>query len=144
MVVVSWIIIFFFGKLSIKKYLPASVLILLVEKLHAAHGKKNKWWIFYNKPKSYLYGEFPYQIGPFLMLALWTLKKTYGDFKPFILLNAAISAFFSFPLTYMAKQIKYYRLHRVNHIQMFFYFFYKAFLLYGFQYVIERGFSKEE
>lgn len=140
MIGLSWFIILLFGKESIKKYLPASILILLVENLHAAHGKKQRWWVFYNKPKSYFFGEFPYQIGPFLMLALWTLKKTYGDFKPFILLNAGISAFFAFPLTYMAKQIKYYRLNRINHVQFFFYFFYKAFLLYGFQYLIERGF----
>lgn len=142
MVGISWFIILLFGKENIKKYLPASALILLVEKLHAAYGKKKRWWVFYNKPKSYFFGEFPYQIGPFFMLALWTLKSTYGDFKPFVLLNAAISGFFAFPLTYMAKQLKYYRLHRFNHVQLFFYFFFKSFLLYGFQYLIERGFSK--
>ncbi len=144
MVGLSWFIILLLGKENIKKYLPASIFILFVEKLHAAHGKKQKWWVFYNKPKSYFFGEFPYQVGPFFMLALWTLKKAYGDFKPFILLNAGISAFFAFPLTYMAKQIKYYRLNRINHVQFFFYFFYKSFLLYGFQYLIERWFSKRE
>ncbi len=137
MVLLSWLTLPLLGTRNIKRFLPASLLIFLVEMLHARYGKKHRWWVFYNKTKSPFFGELPFQIGPFLAVSLWFLKWTYGNFMQFILLNGISTANFTFLVTYFSKKFRYYRLVQINNFQFFLYFFSKAFLLYWFQYLIE-------
>ena len=96
MVLLSWLSLFFLDKRYIKRFLPASVLIFFVEALNVQFAKKRKWWVFYNKPKSYVSGELPFNIGPFFALSMWVLKWSYGNFKRFLLLNAIIHSFLCF------------------------------------------------
>lgn len=138
MVLLSWLSLCFLDKRHIKRFLPASVLIFFVEALNVQFGKKRKWWVFYNKPKSYVSGEMPFNIGPFFALSIWILKGSYGNLKRFLLINAIIHAFFAFILMKIMKKIKVLKLVRINGFQFFIYYFYKAFLLYGFQYLIEN------
>lgn len=137
MVLMSWLTLPLLGSRNIKRFFPASILIVLIEILHARIGKKRRWWVFYNKPKSYLFGEFPFDIS-FLVISMWILKWTYGNFKRFILLNAILNATFAFPISSFSRKVRYYTLVRLNHFQFFLYFFYKAPLLYGFQYFFEN------
>lgn len=138
MIVLSWSSLPFLGGRNIKRFLPASALVVLLEALNVQVGKRRKWWMFYNKPNSYISGEFPFNIGPFFIGSMWILKCTYGNFKKFILLNATVNAFFAFILINLMKKLKVAKLVRFNELQFFLYFFYKAFLLYGFQHMIER------
>ena len=138
MVLLSWVSLSFFGCSHLKRFLPASVLAVILEALNVQVGKKRKWWVFYNKPNSYISGEFFFNIGPFFVVALWALKLTYGNFKQFIILNAIIHAFFAFIQMKLMEKLKVVKLVRLNKFQFFLYFFYKAFFLYGFQYIIER------
>ena len=138
MVVLSWLSLLFIGTRNIKRFFPATLIIGIIEIMNARIGKKRKWWVFYNKPNSYLFSELPFNTGPFICISLWTLKLAYGNFKKFILLNAIVHAFFSFPYTIFAKKVRYYSLVRFNNFQFFLYFFSKAFLLYGFQYLFEN------
>ncbi|MGM0903053.1 MAG: hypothetical protein ACQEXB_18390 [Bacillota bacterium] len=137
MVLLSWLSFAFLGKRNIKRFLPASVLVVFLEALSVQVGKKRKWWTFYNKPKSYITGELPFNLGPFLVGSMWILKWTYGNFKQFILLNAIVNAFFAITLVKLMEKLKVAKLVRLNNFQFFLYFFYKAPLLYGFQYIIE-------
>ncbi|MCQ6276077.1 hypothetical protein JMM81_14175 [Bacillus sp. V3B] len=138
MVLLPWFSLPFFGWRNIKRFLPASILVIILEALNVQVGKKRKWWVFYNKPKSYIWGEFPFNIGPFLVASMWILKWTYGNFKQFLLLNAIINAFFAFILRRIMEKLKVFKLVRFNELQFFLYFFYKAFFLYGFQYMIDN------
>jgi hypothetical protein len=99
MILLSWLTFPLLGSHNIKRFLPASILIFFVETLHARYGKKQRWWVFFNKPKSFLFGELPFEIGPFLALSMWFLKWTYGNFKWFILLNGITHAIFAYPTT---------------------------------------------
>jgi hypothetical protein len=138
MVLLSWITIPFLNWRSIKRFFPAFIFVFLINCIDVPIGKKRRWWSFYNKPHSFFYNEFPFLIGPMLAVALWTLKWSYGNFKKFIMLNA----FFHLIFTILAKSlfawIKLFKLVRLNAFQFFLYFFYKAFLLYGFQYIYEN------
>ncbi|WP_404330346.1 hypothetical protein [Mesobacillus maritimus] len=136
-VLLSWLSLSFFGKRNIKRFLPASVLIVLLEAFTVQVGKKRKWWTFFNKPSSYITGELPFNIGPFLVGSMWILKWTYGNFKQFILLNATVNAFFAFILIKLMEKLKVAKLVRFNNFNFFLYFFYKAPLLYALQYTIE-------
>ncbi|MFB9759287.1 hypothetical protein [Ectobacillus funiculus] len=138
MIVLSWASLPILGRRNIKNFFPASALVVLLEALNVQIGKKRKWWIFYNKPNSYISGEFPFNIGPFFIGSMWILKWTYGNFKRFILLNATVNAFFAFIVIRLMTKLKVAKLVRLNEFQFFLYFFYKAFFLYGFQYMIEH------
>ena len=72
---------------------------------------------------------------------MWILKWTYGSFKQFILLNVIVDSFFAFIIVRLTEKLKVAKLVRLNNFQFFLYFFCKAPLLYGIQYIIE---SKKE
>ncbi|WP_018663807.1 hypothetical protein [Heyndrickxia acidiproducens] len=144
LVVFSWSTLIFFGKNNMKRFFPATLVLVLFEIINGMIGKKRKWWFFYNKPHSHLFGEFPFYIGPFLTNSLWILKCTYGNFKKFILTNAAIDFLFTFPLIKLFGKVKYISLKKLNHFQFFLYYFYKAFLLYGIQYLFEKNYALKD
>ncbi|MEK5443635.1 hypothetical protein [Fredinandcohnia sp. FSL W7-1320] len=138
MVLLSWSTLPFLGLQNIKRFLPVSILIGVIEAINAIIGKRRKWWVFYNKPNSYIFNEFPFNIGVFLVISIWLMKWSYGNFKRFILLNAIGNAFFAYPFSKFARKIKYYTLVRFSHFQFFIYFFSKAILFYWFQYLFEK------
>lgn len=138
MILLSWLSLPFIGRSSIKKFFPASILIVIFEAFNVLIGKKRKWWVFYNNPNSYISGEFPFNVGPFLIGTIWILKWTYGNFKKFILLNTIVDAFFAFVIPKLLEKLKVAKLVRLNNFQFFLYMFYKAFILYGFQYIVEK------
>ncbi len=138
MVLLAWLTVPFLGVKGIIRFLPASFLVTLIEGINVQIGKRRKWWVFFNKPKSYLFGEFPFNIGPHLVGSLWILKLTFGNFTKFILLNAIVDAFFAFPFAKICKKIRYCKLVKLNGFQFFLYVFYKAFILYGLQYIFEK------
>jgi len=138
MIFLSWLSFSFLGLRNIKRFLPASILIVLFEAINVQIGKKRKWWVFYNKPKSYISGEFPFNIGPFLVISMWLLKWGYGNLKKFLLLNVIIDSFFASIYVTILEKLKIARLDRMNNFQFFLYFFYKSFFLYGFQYIFEN------
>jgi hypothetical protein len=138
MVLIAWSTVPLIGLQNLKRFLPVSILIGIVEVINAEIGKKGRWWIFYNKPNSYLFNEFPFNIGVFFVFSLWLMKWSYGKFTKFILLNAIGNAFFAYPFAKFARKIKYFSLVRLNHLQFFFYFFSKVILFYGFQYMFEK------
>ncbi|MEH7118547.1 hypothetical protein V7128_14150 [Neobacillus vireti] len=138
MVVLAWSTLPFMGLNNLKRFFPASLFIGAVEVINAIIGKKRKWWVFYHKPNSYLFGELPYNIGPFMIISMWILKWTFGNFKRFMILNALLNGFFAFPFSIWADKVRYYKLVRFNHLQFFLYFFSKSFLFYGFQWFLEK------
>ncbi|MDQ0975912.1 hypothetical protein QFZ31_005790 [Neobacillus niacini] len=137
MVLLVWLTIPFLGVRNIKKFLPASIFIVIVEILLAQIGKERKWWVFYKK-NSFISVVLPFYIGPFLIGSMWILKWTYGNFKRFITLNAIVDGMFAILMMGLLKKLKLVTLVRFNKIQFFLYLFLKSFLLYGFQYLIEK------
>ncbi len=138
MVFLSLISLPFLGSRNIKRFISASILIVIIEIINVRVGKKKKWWFFYNKPNSMITGELPFNIGPFWVGSMWILKWTYGNFKRFILLNAIVDSAFVITLSVFFKKLKIFTLVRMNKFQFFLYFFLKAFLLYGFQFLFEN------
>ncbi|ULT59297.1 hypothetical protein L1999_12535 [Neobacillus drentensis] len=138
MILLSCLPIPFIGRRSLKRFLPAAIFIIIFEVLNVHIARKRKWWVTYKKSNSFLRFEFPMIVGPFFVSTLWILKSTYGNFKKFILLNASINTFFAFVITKVTEKLKLAKLIRLNQFQFFLYLFYKAFILYGFQYLIDR------
>jgi hypothetical protein len=138
MVIVSWTTALFLGKQNIKRFMPASIFAVAFEAINVLYAKKKKWWVFYNKPKSYVTGEMSFNIGPFIVASMWILKWTYGNLGKFLLLNAGINAFFAFIVIRFLDRLKVARLKKISQPQFFLYFFFKSFFLYGFQLMVDK------
>jgi hypothetical protein len=137
-IMIPWLSLLFLGKRNIKRFSLAGVFIVIFEIINHMYGKKRKWWKFYDKRKSFFKDELPFSIGPYLPLSMWLLKFSYGNFKKFVLLNAIADGVFAFFFIDVLKKIKIIRLDRLNHFQFFIYLHYKAYLLYGVQYLYEK------
>jgi hypothetical protein len=137
-IVVPWLSILFLGKKNIKRFSIAGIFIVIFEIINHMYGHKHKWWKFYDKKKSFIKDELPFSIGPYMPLSLWILKYSYGNFKKFVLLNVISDGIFAFFMIDLLKRFKIIGLKRLNHIQFFVYLHYKAYLLYGFQYLYEK------
>lgn len=137
-VIVPWLTLIFMGKRDIKRYAPAGIFIIIFEILNHLYGHGRKWWKFYDKKPSFLRDELPFSIGPYGPLSMWLLKNSFGNFKKFIILNVIADGLFSFVIIDVLKRVKIIRLNRLSHLQFFVYIHYKAYLLYGFQSLLEK------
>ncbi|MBT2654212.1 hypothetical protein J7E81_03000 [Bacillus sp. ISL-18] len=138
LIMIPWLSLLFIGKKTFKRYSFAGVFISIFEIINHIYGHQRKWWKFYDKPKSFLRDELPFDIGPYMPLSLWILKFSYGYFKRFVLVNVFANAFFAFLFMPFLKKFKIVRLNRLNYFQFFFYIHYKAYILYGVQYLFEK------
>ena len=138
LILVPWISVLFIGKRNLKRYSLASFIIGIFETLSHVYGRKQKFWVFYDKPKVFIKDELPFDLGPYMPMSMWILKFSYGNFKKFVLMNVIANGFFAFLFMPFLKKIKIIRLHRLNYVQFFFYIHHKAYLLYGTQYLIEK------
>jgi len=103
------------------------------------YGHQRKWWKFYDKKDSFIKDELPFSIGPYMPLSMWLLKSSYGNFKKFLLLNIIVDGIFAFYFIDVLKRLKIVSLNRLSHFQFFIYLHYKAYLLYGVQYLFEKA-----
>ncbi|AST91294.1 MULTISPECIES: hypothetical protein [Sutcliffiella] len=141
-VIFPWLTLLFIGKSNFKRYSVAGVFIIVFEIFNHLYGNKKKWWKFYDKKDSFLKDELPFSIGPYAPFSMWLLKYSYGSFKKFLLLNVLADGIFAFIMMDIMKKFKIIRLNRLSRIQFFFYIHYKAYLLYGVQYLYEKWRSR--
>lgn len=137
-ILLPWLSLLFIGKRSLKRFSFSGIFIIIFEIMNHLYGHKRKWWKFYDKQKSFVRDELAFSVGPYMPLSLWLLKLSYGNFKKFVLLNVIADGLFSFFIIDVLKRMKIIRLNRLNHFQFFIYIHYKAYLLYGFQYLLEK------
>jgi len=138
LVLIPWLTMLFIGKRSLKRYSFSGIFIIIFEIINHIYGHKRKWWKFYDKPKLFVRDELPFSIGPYMPLSMWLLKYSYGNFKKFVLLNVIADGIFAFIIMDVLKKMKILRLNRINKFQFFIYIHYKAYLLYGVQFLYEK------
>ncbi|MFE8702837.1 hypothetical protein ACFYKX_19720 [Cytobacillus sp. FJAT-54145] len=133
-----WITVPLLGKDTIRRFLPATIFILLVVRLESMIAKRRKWWWFYEKLHPKLGGEFPLLWGPFLIGAMWILKYTFGRFYTYLVTNLIVDGIFTFPLMSLFKNLGIGGLVRLEKYQLSLLFFIKSLLLYGSQLIIDK------
>ncbi|WP_047986467.1 hypothetical protein [Ornithinibacillus californiensis] len=138
-IILPWMSLLFIGKRNVQRFSVAGIFIIVFEILNHLYGHKRSWWKFYDKKDSFFKDELPFSIGPYAPLSMWILKYTYGNFKKFVILNLIFDALFAFPIIDILKRYKIISLNGINHIQFFIYLHYKAYLLYGVQYLYEKA-----
>ncbi|MCM3727764.1 hypothetical protein M3226_19060 [Neobacillus cucumis] len=137
-ILIPWLSLLLIGKRSFKRYSLAGVFIVIFEIINHLYGHKRKFWKFYDKRRSFFKDELPFSVGPYMPFSMWLLKYSYGNFKKFVLLNVISDGLFAFLFIDILKKFKIISLNRLSHFQFFIYLHYKAYLLYGIQYLIEK------
>ena len=137
-IVIPWLSLLFIGKRSMKRYSFAGIFIVIFEIINHLYGHKRHWWKFYDKRRAFIRDELPFSVGPYMPLSMWILKFSYGNFKKYVFLNVISDGLFAFLIIDVLKKLKIISLGRLNHIQFFIYLHFKAYLLYGVQYLIEK------
>ncbi|WP_370521778.1 hypothetical protein [Virgibacillus sp. MSP4-1] len=129
-----------------KRFFISGMVIVIIELINHKVGQKRNWWAFYDRKKSFMTNELPFSIGPYMPIAMWILRFSFGNFKKFLLTNAVSDGTFAYIGMKLLQKIKIIRLNRLNQLQFFVYLYYKAFILYGVQYLVEnrRGKSKAD
>jgi hypothetical protein len=138
LILFPWLSLLFLGKRNVKRFSLAGIFIVIFEIINHKVGQKRNWWKFYDKRKSFLTNELPFSIGPYMPLSLWLLKFSYGNFKKFVVLNVIVDGLFAFLIMDFFRKIKIIRLNKLSRSQFFLYIHYKAYILYGVQYLIEK------
>jgi hypothetical protein len=137
-ILIPWLSLLFIGKRSIRRYSIAGIFIIIFEIINHLYGHKRHWWKFYEKRKSFIRDELPFDVGLYMPFSMWILKYSYGNFKKFVLLNVLSDGLFAFLFINILNKFKIVRLNRINNIQFFIYLHYKAYILYGVQYLYEK------
>jgi hypothetical protein len=137
-IIVPWLSLLLFGRRDFRRFSFAGMFIIVFEIINHLYGHKRNWWKFYEKNKSFMRDELPFSVGPYAPLSMWLLKFSFGNFKKFVGLNAIADGAFAFLIIDILKKLKIIRLNKLNHIQFFIYLNYKAYLLYGIQYLYEK------
>ncbi|MEH7385564.1 hypothetical protein V7147_09170 [Bacillus sp. JJ1521] len=140
MLIISWLSLLLMGKNSVKRFLPAGVFMALFTRWENVVAKKRTWWWWYEKLHPKLPGSFPFVWGPFMIGSMWILKLTYGNFFRYLILNLIVDSIFTFVL--VDKWLTKWgiaSLVRMKKIQLSLLLFIDSLLLYGFQYLIEKG-----
>ena len=138
MMVLPWFSIPLLGRATIKRFLPATILIACVVKINNITAKKRNWWKFYNSIHPKIPGDIPFILGPYFILSIWILKLTYGKLTLFIITNAIGHILFAFPGMKLLNELGIVSYIKMKPIQLTLLLTIRGFLLYGFQFVIEK------
>jgi hypothetical protein len=112
MMILPWFSIPLLGRSTIKRFLPAAILIGCVVKINNITAKKRNWWKFYN---------------------------TYGKLTLFWITNAIVHVLFAFPGMKLLKRLGIVSLIQMKPIQLTLLLTIRGFLLYGIQFAIEKS-----
>jgi hypothetical protein len=101
-------------------------------------AKKRKWWIFHSRIHPKIPGDIAFIIGPYLFSSLWILKLSYGRYPLYSIINTITHFLFSFPGMNFLKRLGIVSLERMSPIKLVLLMEFRAFLLYGFQFLMEK------
>ena len=138
MMILPWLFIPLLGRRSIKRFLPATIFICCVVKINNITAKKRNWWNFHTSIHPKVSGDIPFILGPYILFSLGLLKFTYGNLKVFTITNAIVHILFSFPGMKLLKRLGIVSLERMKPVQLTLLLTIRGFLLYGFQFAIEK------
>jgi hypothetical protein len=138
MMILPWFSLPLLGRRALKRFLPATIFISFLVKYNNYIAKKRKWWIFTNSIHPKIAGDIPFILGPYSLSALWVLKLTYGKFPLFIMINAIGHILFAYPGMKLLRRLGIVSLVRMKPIQLTLLLTIRGFLLYGFQFALEK------
>jgi len=139
-IIISWISIIFLPKSSFRKFLPVTIFCSLLVIIGCFFSYRYSWWRVKGSIPELIFMDLSFIFGPFFAGTMWVFHLTFGKFKRYVLLNAFFNLLFSFPFTtYFFQKYGVYRLDNFKRIHLFSFYFAFAFIIYGYQLLIDRS-----
>ncbi|RLQ97466.1 hypothetical protein [Falsibacillus albus] len=132
LLIVPWLTFPLLGKSSIKRFLPAVLIITVVTKIIDIIGDKRYWWKFYQDLPP-IKGVDVFNLGPYFITSLWILKMTYQKFWLYVLTNVVVQYLFIFFGLDFLKKIGIVSLKKIPKLQYWAVDLFRLLLLYAFQ-----------
>jgi hypothetical protein len=142
MMILPWFTLPLLGKRTIRRFLSAVLFISLFSEILQSFALKRQWWTFHSSIHPKIRGSVPFTLGPELFAAFWFLKMTYGKFLLFLLINSIAQYLFAFPGMKLLKKLRIVSLEKMPPLLFVVLLFFRGVLLYSFQYVKEKVFTK--
>lgn len=139
-----WLTVPFLGKKAIKRFSITSLFIGLVVGAQSVYAHKKGWWRVYPQLFPNMISELPFIIGPFYVGAIWILKFTYGKFLRYTLLNLGVDTFHIYIFAVWLRRMGIASLIRLKNYQGLLLFSVNAFIMYGFQRLIDKKVNPEK
>lgn len=137
--IISWISVIFLPKSAFRKYLPVSIFCSLLVICGCFFSYRYKWRRVKGGIAELIFHDLSFIFGPFFAGTIWIFHLSFGNFKRYILLNLISNLSFSYPLTYLFEKLNVYKLVNFKRIHLFLYYYVFAFIIYGYQLLIERS-----
>lgn len=140
--VLSWTTVVFVPKREVRRFIPVTMLSGLFTVTLVLIGSQYNFWGSIGKSKKALWNHLLLVLGPFAIANLWIFHLTYGKFAQYMITNLLNNLLYSFsiiPLIEKANYLSYVKFTRLHH---FLVTTVEALLLYAFQMVYEKPFSK--
>lgn len=143
MMIVPWFTLPLLGSRALKRFLPATIFISLFSEIMQTVAKKLNWWRFYSSIHPKVRPSLPFTLGPEFFGSLWILKAAYGRLPFFLLVNTIAHFLFAYPGMYLMRRLGVSSMGRLSSLQFALFLSFKGVLLYSFQFLKEKFFSKK-
>jgi hypothetical protein len=143
MMIAPWLTLPLLGSRALQRFLPATIFISIFSELLHVVAKKRRWWQFFTSIHPKIRPSLPFTLGPEFFAALWSLKKGYGRFPFFLLINTIVHLLFAYPGMVLLRKLGIVSLWRLSSFQFVLLLFFRGSLLYSFQFVKEKFFSRK-
>lgn len=132
--IVPWFSLFFMKKQDVKRFMPATLLAMLILALISEAAYTLNWWVIqeYIFPWGYITLT-SLLFGPFLVGSLWIFRLSYHKWWLFFLTNLIIDSIFAFVLSPWFLDGWLYTLRRMNNVGAFLLMFGTAIVIYLYQ-----------
>ena len=136
LLVVPWLTIPLLGRKAFKRFLPTAIFMCTFTKALDFYGEKKNWWKFFSGIRPFNSMNFM-NFGPYLVTSLWVLKLTFGRLPLFIISNTLLHIIFIFGGLKLVEGFRIFSLERLTKLQYLVLSFFRALVLYAFQYLTE-------
>lgn len=138
LMLLPWLTVPFLGKNTMKRFSLTSLFMGGVVVLQSILSRQRGWWTVYSKLHPKVMGEIPFIVGPFFVGAVWILKFTYGKFLRYTFLNLVVDFFHIYIFEGWLKKMGIASLLRLKRYQALILYTFSAFMMYGFQFLIDK------
>lgn len=139
LIIISWISIIFLPKSAFRRYLPVSIFCSLLVIIGCFLSYRYRWWKVKGGIAELIFMDLSFTFGPFFAGTMWIFYLTFGKFKRYVLLNGIFNFLLSYPFTHFFQKYNVYKLVNFKRIHLFSFYYGFAFIIYGYQMLIERS-----
>jgi hypothetical protein len=138
--ILPWILLIFFDKKRIKRFMPAGLFSALIMTIIFQLAERLNWWVV-KETIFPLTNTTPFVYSFYIVTPVIVLYFTFNSFLIYMLVNAIIDAIYAFGITKWMEYLGIYEFNNINSFGRFLFMQIVAVLIYLFQKWQDEAFS---